>query len=137
MNIFHADCVYCRLCRHDDFPEALCTPLVFEDTRVVVVIDLDRKQYRERYLIVTKYGHYPQEELPQEEWDYMVEVAHALGKARVWKTMEKYVVDIIMSDVSYAHLQVCFGEQQMTELGRNLEREDPGGGQFRLPQRGS
>ena len=107
---YHPDCVFCRLCNHGIIPEALQTPLVFEDDRVVVAVDLHRKQYKERYLLVTKFGHYSREELPQEEWDYLVEIAHALGKARVRKTKEKYEIDMVMSPkyIDHAHLQVGF-----------------------------
>ena len=105
---FHPDCPLCQLVNHDDFPEALCTPLVFEDDRVIVVVDLHGKQYKERYLLVTKFGHCSQEELPQEEWDYMIEVAHALGKARVWKTKETYEVDETQDDFSHVSIKVGF-----------------------------
>jgi len=108
MNLYNADCAFCQLCCHDDFPEALQPPLVFEDDRVIVVVDLHRKQYKERFLIITKFGHCSQEELPQEEWDYMIEVAHALGKVRVWKTKEEYEIGTDMSDGSHVHLQVGF-----------------------------
>ena len=101
-------CCFCRLANHPENPEALCTPLVFEDSRVVVVVDLHRKQYKERYLLVTKLGHYSQEELPQEEWDYMIGVAHALGRARVWRTKEKYEIDTAMEFPGHAHIQIGF-----------------------------
>ena len=108
MKIFNADCALCRLCNHEIVPEALQTPLVFEDERCIAVVDLHRRQYKERYLLVTKFGHYSQEELPQEEWDYLIEIAHALGKARVWKTKEKYEIDTVTQSPDHAHIQVGF-----------------------------
>ena len=108
MERFHPDCQFCQLCFHEQYPEALHTPLIFEDDKFIAVIDDHRKGYKERYLIVTKFGHFSREDLPEGEWDSLVETAVALAEARVWNTKEKYVIDTVMSDNSHAHIQACF-----------------------------
>lgn len=99
---FHPDCPLCQII---DNPGP---SLVHEDEHIIAIIDKHRKGFKERYLIVTKFGHYSQDELPQEEWDYMIEAARALGKARVWGTGEKYEVDEEQGDFSHASIKVGF-----------------------------
>jgi len=91
----------CPLCQID------YQNLIHEDEHVVAVIDSHKENYKERYLIVHR-CHCSLEDLPQEEWDYMIEAAHALGKARVWQTKEKYEVDEEQDDFSHVSIKVGF-----------------------------
>ena len=97
---YHPDCKFCQII---DNPN---TSLVHEDEHVVCVIGKYRQGYKETYLIITKYGHYSQDELPQEEWDYMVGAGYALGEARVWGTGEKY--EVIEGQNDHASIEVGF-----------------------------
>lgn len=61
---FDADCPLCRLAMYDQgFPDDLKTELLFQDERVIVVVDLDPKQHKERLLAVTRLGHIPCDDL--------------------------------------------------------------------------
>jgi len=94
----HLDCPLCQI----NYQKR-----IHEDEHVVAVIDSYKGDYKERYLIIHR-SHCPLEELSHEEWDYMIEAAHALGRARIWQTKEKYEVEEEQDNFSHASIKVGF-----------------------------
>lgn len=92
----YPDCPFCQI----DYQS-----LIHEDDKIIAVAC--QKGHQELYRIIYKY-HCSLEELPQEEWDYMIEAAYALGKARVWRTKETYEVDETQDDFSHVSIKVGF-----------------------------
>ncbi len=71
-DVFDSRCPLCRLALWDKgFPDDLRTELLYQDDKVIIVVDLERKQFLERILAVTRLGHIPCGKLNSGEADYM------------------------------------------------------------------
>lgn len=105
--LFDAKCPLCRLAlSRSDFPNALKTPLLFQDDRVIVVVDLDAKGFQERLLAVTKLGHIPCGCLDPVNSLYMQKVLEKCAKNR-WGEEAKTRLDLHShSIVTHEHYQI-------------------------------
>lgn len=108
VTVFDTICPLCRLALWDQgFPEALQTELVYQNDKVIVVVDLDPKGYKERLLAVTKIGHIPCGKLEQGDAVYLDQILKHHVRER-WGDRAEIVYDFFNHTLNdHEHYQAC------------------------------
>lgn len=106
--IFDARCPLCRLALWDrGFPEDLKTKLLYQDERILIVVDLDAKIYQQRLLAVTRLGHIPCGKLSDTEASWM-KMKLVETSTKLWGRGATMLLDLERhSSREHEHYQSC------------------------------